>query len=72
MPCNCEFCVLNKEIDETLNKANATPEIRALIEKLSTLYLNASENADYYKAILSGIWPQAKQILEDALQKIPN
>ena len=65
--CDCQLCQQNRTFREKL--ALIPEDVRPYFENLYDHLLETSFDQDYYRAIMSGSWPGAVEVLERALEK---
>lgn len=72
MKCDCKHCKYAKELKyhlEVLRIYERYEQIQFFQNMYDTLCCEQMDN-DYHKAILDGSWPNAKEVLEEALRRI--
>lgn len=69
--CNCksQLSKLDKLREQALESDDITL-VKKILKKFANLWLNADNDANYYKCIFDGSWPDAEEILTRNLEKI--
>lgn len=65
----CEFCKLYDLRKKALN-SDDIKFVKEVLKDFSDLWLNADQERCYYRCVLDGSWPSAKEILTKSLEKI--
>lgn len=68
--CQCKGCLIYQEYNK--HKQLIPESSRKFFDRIMDNLLEAEEDRDYYKCILDGSWPTAKEILTSSLNKIKN
>ncbi|KKM77034.1 hypothetical protein LCGC14_1374020 [marine sediment metagenome] len=66
--CNCFGCEKYSAISDAVRKKDIDT-LAKVAKELGCRAINAELDVNYYKSILNGSWPQAIEILEEALDK---
>lgn len=69
--CVCEWCLLNKEMKETI-AAGEIEDLINLIKKLADKLINIGFDNSYYECLLNGSWEGGESILTKVLEKYKN
>lgn len=67
--CDCPTCVRGRRIEEIQN-SNDPVRMKELISELHGLILNLETDNEHKALILSGKWPNSKEILEASLKRL--
>ena len=67
--CECRICKLYVLRTKAL-ESDDIEFVKETLKQFSDLWMNADEDASYYKCIIDGSWPTAKEILSKSLKKI--
>jgi hypothetical protein len=70
MSCDCRFCKEHQRFKDVV----AGRDVEQLILLATDLFeqaQHAEHDNEYYRCILNGSWPSAREILERALSKVP-
>lgn len=61
MACECDECKYGDEVSKHLD--NLSKEDRIFFNDLYGKYIHESDDCGYYKAIVTGTWPDADEII---------
>lgn len=68
MSCDCRICRLGRRVKTTVAERD-TDKLIALVNDLSDLWFHTDFDNDYYRCIMDGSWPSAKEILQRAMDR---
>lgn len=67
--CACEICQHMRAFEIHMQEIT-NPEAAEFFKALYNRFIDSEFDLDYYKAIFNGSWPDAEEILQQALDKI--
>lgn len=66
--CECKVCVQMRAMETNL--ATLNPEQRSFFEAIYDDLVHASDERDYYRALVDGSWPNADEVIAGSRAKL--
>lgn len=67
--CECPVCTRHRMFEDIIKRYHMEGDDKRFLEGMEATLENEENDAQYYKSILEGRWPQSIKILERALSR---